>query len=85
MAYATVAGLPVEIGLYTCMMPMVVYALLGGNGQLEAQGVTLWAAALPSRASTILQRTPAWQYWSTSGRIHPSVSGALAAYEARPT
>jgi sulfate permease, SulP family len=30
MAYATVAGLPVEIGLYTCMVPMVVYALLGG-------------------------------------------------------
>ena len=31
MAYATIAGLPVEIGLYTCMVPMVVYALLGGS------------------------------------------------------
>ncbi len=26
MAYATIADLPVEVGLYTCMVPMVVYA-----------------------------------------------------------
>lgn len=31
MAYATIADLPVEIGLYTCIVPMVVYALLGGS------------------------------------------------------
>ncbi|MGW4350991.1 SulP family inorganic anion transporter [Nocardia sp. NPDC004582] len=31
MAYATVADLPVQIGLYTCMVPMAVYALLGGS------------------------------------------------------
>lgn len=31
MAYATIADLPVEIGLYTCMVPMAVYALLGGS------------------------------------------------------
>ena len=28
MGYATVAGLPPEIGLYTCIFPMLVYALL---------------------------------------------------------
>ena len=31
MAYATIANLPVEIGLYTCMMPALVYALIGGS------------------------------------------------------
>ena len=31
MAYATIADLPVEVGLYTCMVPMLVYALLGGS------------------------------------------------------
>lgn len=31
MAYATIAELPVQIGLYTCMAPMLVYALLGGS------------------------------------------------------
>jgi sulfate permease, SulP family len=29
MAYATIAGLPVEYGLYTALIPMVVYSLLG--------------------------------------------------------
>ena len=29
MAYATVTGLPVEVGLYTAFVPMLVYALLG--------------------------------------------------------
>ncbi|GAA4481509.1 solute carrier family 26 protein [Rhodococcus olei] len=31
MAYATIADMPVQIGLYTCMVPMAVYALLGGS------------------------------------------------------
>ncbi|WP_229715232.1 SulP family inorganic anion transporter [Subtercola lobariae] len=35
MAYATIAGLPVQIGLYTCMLPAVVYALLGGSRALN--------------------------------------------------
>lgn len=35
MAYATIAGLPVEVGLYTCMAPMLVYALLGGAHTLS--------------------------------------------------
>ena len=28
MAYATVAGLPVAVGLYTAFIPMAIYALL---------------------------------------------------------
>jgi high affinity sulfate transporter 1 len=35
MGYATVAGLPVQIGLYTCIFPMIVYALLGGARRLS--------------------------------------------------
>jgi high affinity sulfate transporter 1 len=31
MAYATIADLPVQIGLYTCVVPMLVYALIGGS------------------------------------------------------
>ncbi|MGF2948402.1 SulP family inorganic anion transporter [Microbacterium alcoholitolerans] len=30
MAYSTIANLPVQVGLYTCILPMLVYALLGG-------------------------------------------------------
>ncbi len=35
MAYATIADLPPEVGLYTCMVPMVVYVLLGGSRTLS--------------------------------------------------
>ncbi|WP_134322121.1 SulP family inorganic anion transporter [Cumulibacter soli] len=31
MAYATIAEMPVQAGLYTCIVPMLVYALLGGS------------------------------------------------------
>ncbi len=35
MAYATVAGLPVAVGLYTAFIPMIVYALLGSSAVLS--------------------------------------------------
>lgn len=35
MGYATVAGVPVEIGLYTCIFPLAAYALLGGSRRLS--------------------------------------------------
>ena len=35
MAYATVAGLPVVVGLYTAFIPMIVYALLGTSKVLN--------------------------------------------------
>jgi len=35
LAYATVAGLPVQVGLYTAFLPMVVYALLGSSRPLS--------------------------------------------------
>lgn len=35
MAYATIAGLPVETGLYTALIPMVVYAVLGTSRPLS--------------------------------------------------
>ena len=35
MAYATVAGLPVQAGLYTAFVPAVIYALLGSSRGLS--------------------------------------------------
>jgi high affinity sulfate transporter 1 len=35
MAYATIAGLPVEVGLYTALTPMLAYALLGTSRPLS--------------------------------------------------
>src|SRR4026208_931336 len=35
MAYASVAGLPVAVGLYTAFIPMAIYALLGTSRVLS--------------------------------------------------
>jgi len=43
MAYATVAGLPVQVGLYTAFLPMVVYALLGTSRALSVSTTTTLA------------------------------------------
>nr|MCU0257141.1 SulP family inorganic anion transporter [Vicinamibacterales bacterium] len=43
MAYATVAGLPVAVGLYTAFVPMAVYALLGSSRVLSVSSTTTLA------------------------------------------
>jgi high affinity sulfate transporter 1 len=35
MAYASIAGLPVEVGLYSAFLPMIIYALLGSSKVLS--------------------------------------------------
>jgi sulfate permease, SulP family len=40
MAYATIAGLPLQVGLYTAIVPMVVYALLGTSRALSVSTTT---------------------------------------------
>jgi high affinity sulfate transporter 1 len=60
MAYATIAGLPLQVGLYTAFVPMVVYALLGTSRPLSMSTTTtiaiLAAAAL---GRTVPHGTPA--------------------------
>ena len=50
MAYATIAGLPVQVGLYTVLVPMAIYAVLGTSRPLSVSTTTtiaiLAAAAL---------------------------------------
>lgn len=43
MAYATVAGLPVAVGLYTALVPMIIYALLGSSRVLSVSSTTTLA------------------------------------------
>ena len=55
MAYATVAGLPPQVGLYTAFVPAAIYALVGGSRVLSVSTTTtlaiLAAAALGQVAS----------------------------------
>ena len=43
MAYATVAGLPVQVGLYTAFLPMLIYAVLGTSRPLSVSTTTTLA------------------------------------------
>ena len=40
MAYAMMAGLPVQVGLYTALVPMVIYAVLGTSRVLSVSTTT---------------------------------------------
>ena len=40
MAYAALAGLPMEVGLYTSLTPMLVYALLGTSRVLSVSATS---------------------------------------------
>jgi high affinity sulfate transporter 1 len=43
LAYATVAGLPVQVGIYTAFVPPLVYALLGSSRTLSVSTTTTLA------------------------------------------
>src|SRR5277367_4332270 len=55
MAYATIAGLPVQVGLYTVLVPMAIYAVMGTSRPLSVSTTTtiavLTAAELGQVAS----------------------------------
>ena len=54
MAYATIAGLPVAVGLYTAFVPMLVYALLGTSRVLSFSSTTTLALLPQLKAKTQL-------------------------------
>ena len=51
MAYATVAGLPVQAGLYTVFVPMAIYALLGTSRPLSVSTTTTIAILAAAQLS----------------------------------
>ena len=53
MAYATMAGLPVQVGLYTAFVPMVVYAMLGTSRPLSVSTTTTIAILSGSALGTV--------------------------------
>jgi sulfate permease, SulP family len=40
VAYASLAGLPVEVGLYVAIVPMVAYALVGSSRPLSVSSTS---------------------------------------------
>jgi sulfate permease, SulP family len=67
MAYATIAGLPVQVGLYTAFVPPLIYAILGTSRPLSVAATTTIAVltgaelgeAVPSGDPAMLLRASA--------------------------
>ena len=48
MGYATLAGLPIQVGLYTAFVPMIVYSLLGSSRVLSVSTTSTLAVLDPN-------------------------------------
>lgn len=57
MAYAGIAGLPPQAGLYTLVASLLIYALLGSSRHLVVQGTSATAALLASSVGAALVAT----------------------------
>jgi len=55
MAYATIAGLPVQVGLYTAFLPMIIYAFLGTSRVLSVSTSTTLAILTAAQLSEVVR------------------------------
>jgi len=62
MAYASLAGLPVEVGLYTALMPMLVYALLGTSRPLSVSATSTIAMLTAAELARVVQSGDPYDY-----------------------
>src|SRR5499425_3274639 len=53
MAYATIAGLPVQVGLYTVLVPMAIYAVVGTSRPLSVSTTTTLAILAAAQLSQV--------------------------------
>jgi SulP family sulfate permease len=58
MAYATVAGLPVQVGLYTAFVPMAIYAALGTSRPLSVSTTSTIAILTAGALETVAGGNP---------------------------
>ena len=54
MAYAMMAGLPVQVGLYTALVPMVIYAVLGTSRVLSVSTTSTLAILTASQLGQVV-------------------------------
>ncbi|MCS6880206.1 MAG: solute carrier family 26 protein [Oscillochloridaceae bacterium] len=55
MAYAQLAGLPPQMGLYASVVPLIIYALLGTSGQLSVGPVAITSLLVFSGVSALAE------------------------------
>jgi high affinity sulfate transporter 1 len=62
LAYASLAGLPVEVGLYTALVPMLVYALLGTSRPLSVSATSTIAMLTATALGAVVQSSNPYDY-----------------------
>jgi sulfate permease, SulP family len=62
MAYATIAGLPVQAGLYTALTPMLLYALLGTSRRLSVSCTSTISGLVAAELAPVVQSGDAGDY-----------------------
>jgi high affinity sulfate transporter 1 len=62
MAYATIAGLPVQVGLYTALTPMLIYALLGTSRRLSVSCTSTISGLVATELAPVVQDGGASDY-----------------------
>jgi len=79
MAYATIAGLPVQVGLYTVLVPMAIYAMLGSSRPLSVSTTTTLAILTATQLGHVGPGGDSSTLLGASAMLTLLVGGALAA------
>ena len=79
MAYATIAGLPLQVGLYTAFVPMVIYAVLGTSRVLSVSTTTTIAILSAAAIGTLAPKGDAASLLAASATLGLLVGAILAA------
>ncbi len=58
MGYAMLAGLPPAVGLYSCTLPLIVYALLGTSRQLAVGPVAMMSLLINAQVAPLAKGDP---------------------------
>ena len=77
MAYATIAGLPVQVGLYTAFVPMAIYALLGTSRALSVSTTTTIAILTAAQLSQAAAGRDSISLMKASAMLTLLVGGVL--------
>src|SRR5690242_710145 len=77
MAYAMIAGLPVQVGLYTALVPMVIYAVLGTSRVLSVSTTTTIAILTAAQLGQIVPNGNSAALLETSATLTLLVGIAL--------
>jgi high affinity sulfate transporter 1 len=77
MAYATIAGMPVEAGLYAALVPMLAYAMLGTSRVLSVSVTSTISILTATALAPVVQGGGSTEYLTAASTLALLVGGLL--------